>query len=111
MKRLLLIVLGLTLILAAALFFRGVITPFTPAAPATWTRVASGMTRSEIIALAGPPQTGGYPEKVIETWYISGGVGTRQMFVHYDGAGKAATVTEGIFWPFGRGFIETRRTH
>lgn len=69
------------------------------------------MTRTEIIALAGPPQTGGYPEQIVETWYLSGGVGTRQMFVRYDAGGKATTVTEGIFWPFGRGFIETRRAH
>ena len=101
---------ALFLVLLAVLFIRGVATPFTPPAPAAWAQISPGMTRSDIIASAGAPQTSGYPEKIIETWYLSGRVGTRQMFVRYDGGGKAETVTEGVFWPFGRGFIQTRRT-
>ena len=103
-----LIVLTLFLLIAVALFIRGVFTPFTLPAPATWAQIYSGMMRSDIIAVVGAAQTSDYPKKKFETWHISGHVGTRMMCVIYGDGDKAAEVTEGIFWPFGRGYIETR---
>jgi len=76
---------------------------FTPAAPAGWAQVHSGMIRDEVLHLAGPPSISGWPEKVVETWQREGVICHHRLVVAYDGD-RAARVWDGT-WLRGFGWL------
>lgn len=97
-------------ILVSPVFF-GLVTPFTPPAPAAWHQVHVGMQRSNILALVGAAQTGMYPEKIVETWYQDGALGLRKLEVWYrpDRDDRATMVREYVYWRPSQRYIYTRR--
>ena len=99
---------ALAILLVAALVISGTVTPFTPAAPPAWSRAHVGMQREAVVAIVGQPQAGGH-DKTIDVWYVTGAIGTRQMFVGYDSSNNAIAVTEGIYWPLAKRFIPKRK--
>ncbi len=76
---------------------------FTPAAPAGWTQIHVGMSREEVLRLAGSPQQSGWPEKIAETWERKGLVSSHKLFVYYRaeqrGEGYVQSVCEGTWLP------------
>ena len=101
------IVIGVVAVIFALLVC-GVFTGmFTPAAPAGWSQVHAGMTRSQVIALAGTPQQSGWPEKVAETWYRDSFVSQRRLFIVYQGD-RVRDVWDGT-WVHGYGWSRPRR--
>ena len=95
----------------AVLTIFGVFTPFTPDAPQAWHDVYVGMSRSNILQLLGPAQTGYYPEKILETWYRDSAWGMRKLEVLYQRApddDRATLAREYIFWKPSRRDIRTR---
>lgn len=88
----------------------GWVTPLTPPTPPEWNQIHAGMSRSNIIALLGPAQAGGWPLKAVETWYRDGTLGLRKLDVYYSGEGddRASRVREYIFWRPGRRHIVER---
>ena len=101
------IIIGVVVLVAVILIlgvFAGV---FTPAAPAGWSQIHPGMTRSEVIALAGMPQQTGWPEKVAETWYRDSFVSQRRLFIVYQGE-RVRDVCDGT-WVHGYGWSHPRR--
>ena len=84
-----LVCVALVLVLALA----GV---FTPSAPAGWTQVRPGMTRTQVIALAGATLSA-WPEKPFEAWTRQGVVAERRLHVYYEGE-RVTLVREGTWF-------------
>jgi hypothetical protein len=57
---------------------------FTPSAPAGWAEVRPGMTRTQVLALAGATLSA-WPEKPFEAWTRQGVVAERRLHVFYEG--------------------------
>ena len=107
MSRKIIIAVGLVLLLAVVFsvcLFSGV---FSPHAPTTWGRVHAGMSRSEVLSLVGSPQQSGWPEKIAETWQLSGLVSHRRLFIIYHGE-SVQDVWDGT-WVRGYGWSRPRR--
>lgn len=107
MRRKTAIILALALLLLVALgvcLFSGV---FSPHAPAAWRQVHPGMSRSQVLALVGTPQQSGWPEKIAETWQLSGLVSHRRLFIIYEGE-RVQHVWDGT-WVRGYGWSRPRR--
>jgi hypothetical protein len=79
---------------------------FTPAAPAGWAQVHIGMSRDDVLRLAGAPSVSGWPEKVVETWQRNGAICHHRLFVGYDGQ-QATRVCDGT-WLRGYGWLHPR---
>lgn len=84
--------------------FEGV---FAAAAPSSWKQVHAGMTRTEVLALVGQPQTSGWPENIAETWDMPGLVAHRRLFIVYEGE-RVKHLWDGN-WVRGFGWSRPRR--
>jgi hypothetical protein len=107
MRRKIIIAVVVVLVLLGAFtvcLFSGM---FTPTAPVGWGQVHTGMSRSEVLALVGTPQLTGWPEKIAETWQLSGVVSHRRLFIIYDGE-RVQHVWDGT-WIRGYGWSHPRR--
>jgi hypothetical protein len=93
-----LVCVALVLVLALA----GV---FTPSAPAGWTQVRPGMTRTQVLALAGATVSA-WPEKPFEAWTRQDVVAERRLHVFYKGE-RVTFVREGT-WFRGYGWFRPR---
>jgi len=73
----------------------------TPAAPSGWAQIHTGMSRDEVLLLAGSPQQSGWPEKIAETWEHRGVICNRRLFIYYReeqlGTGYVQAVCEGTW--------------
>ena len=92
-------VIGILLVAFAALL--------APGAPPGWSRVHPGITRTEVLLLAGAPQQSGWPEKVAETWQRNGLVCHRRLFIIYQGE-NVHSICDGV-WIRGYGWAHTRK--
>jgi hypothetical protein len=79
---------------------------FTPKAPAGWSKVHAGMTRDEVLRLAGTPTFSGWPEKIAETWQRDGFPAHRRLFIVYQGE-QVISVCDGT-WLRGYGWMHPR---
>ena len=77
-----------------------------PTAPAVWTEIHVGMSRPQVLALAGTPQQSGWPENISETWQRTGFLSHRRLFVLYDGE-NVRSVCDGT-WFRGYGWWRPR---
>jgi len=107
MRRKTVIAVGVVLPLVIAFgvcLFSGLL---SPPAPAAWSQVHAGMSRSQVLALVGTPQQSGWPENIAETWQLSGLVSHRRLFIIYDGE-RVQHVWDGT-WVRGYGWSRPRR--
>ena len=77
-----------------------------PTAPPEWARVHVGMTRSQVLALAGVPQESGWPENITETWQRKSFFSERRLFIVYQGE-VVESVCDGTWLP-GYGWYQPR---
>lgn len=111
MRHVLRVLLAVVIIAVLAIIF-GIFMPFTPAAPPSWHQVHVGMQRSNVMAVVGAAQSGMYPEKIVETWYLDGVLGLRKLEVWYQKApedDRATIVREYVYWRPQRRYIYTRK--
>jgi hypothetical protein len=106
MRRKAIITVAVVLLVIAfgAALFSGL---FSPHAPTAWSQVHAGMSRTQVLALVGTPQQSGWPEKIAETWQLSGLVSHRRLFIIYDGE-RVQQVWDGT-WVRGFGWSRPRR--
>jgi hypothetical protein len=67
---------------------------FTPSAPASWSRVHIGMSRSDALEILGPPQESGWPEKIVETWRVKSPLCSRTLYLSYGESNLVGHFTE-----------------
>ena len=79
---------------------------FTPTAPAGWSQIHVGMSREDVLRVAGTPSVSGWPEKVVETWQRDGAVCRHRLVVGYSGQ-QVSTVCDGT-WLRGFGWLHPR---
>jgi hypothetical protein len=79
---------------------------FTPSAPAGWAQVHTGISRDDVLRLAGAPSVSGWPEKVVETWQRDGAICRHRLVIGYDGQ-QVASVCDGT-WLRGYGWLHPR---
>ncbi len=79
---------------------------FTPAAPAGWSQIHAGMSRSDVLRVAGTPKVSGWPEKIVETWQRDGTICHHRLVVSYSGQ-QVSTVCDGT-WLRGFGWLHPR---
>ena len=79
---------------------------FTPAAPAGWLQIHAGLSRDEVLRLAGTPTMSGWPEKVVETWQRDGLVCRHRLVISYSGE-RVTSVADGT-WLRGYGWLHPR---
>jgi hypothetical protein len=89
-----------------AFFFAAWLGIFTPSAPAGWAQVHIGISRDDVLRLAGAPSVSGWPEKVVETWQRDGAICHHRLVVGYDGQ-QVASVCDGT-WLRGYGWLHSR---
>ncbi|MEO6034341.1 MAG: hypothetical protein ABIQ35_03715 [Verrucomicrobiota bacterium] len=97
-------VLALLAVVFGVCLFAGV---FSPTAPKAWNQVHAGMSRSQVLSIIGSPQQTGWPEKIVETWQLSGLVSYRRLFIIYDGE-RVQEIWDGT-WIRGYGWSRPRR--
>ena len=107
MRRKIIIAVVVVVILFAAFTFCLFSGVFAPKAPIGWSQVHAGMSRPAVLALVGPPQHSGWPEKIAETWERSGLFSHRRLFIIYDG-GRVQHFWDGT-WVRGFGWSHPRR--
>jgi hypothetical protein len=69
---------------------------FTPSAPVGWAQVRPGMTRTQVLSLAGPTLSA-WPEKPFEAWSRPGVISERRLHVFYEGE-RVTLVREGTWF-------------
>lgn len=79
---------------------------FTPTAPADWAQVHIGISRNNVLRLAGAPSASGWPEKPVETWQRDGVICRHRLVVGYDGQ-QVIQVCDGT-WLRGYGWLHPR---
>lgn len=77
-----------------------------PAAPLGWAQVHPGMSRAQVLTLAGPPPRSGWPENTTETWQRKRFFSERRLFVVYQGE-VVESVCDGTWLP-GYGWHQPR---
>ena len=78
----------------------------TPSAPAGWAQIHAGMSRDDVLRVAGNPSVSAWPEKVVETWQRDGAFCRRRLLVTYSGQ-KVAAICDGT-WLRGYGWLHPR---
>ena len=77
---------------------------FTPAAPAGWSKIHAGMSRDDVLRLAGKPSVSDWPEKIIEMWQYDGAICHHRLVVSYNGQ-QVSTVCDGTWLRVFAGYI------
>jgi hypothetical protein len=67
--------------------------------PTPWAQIHPGMTRSNVLAIAGTPQQSGWPENVAETWRKGSKIMQYRLVVVYEN-GIVRDVCEGTWVPY-----------
>jgi hypothetical protein len=79
---------------------------FTPSAPAGWAQIHTGLSRDDVLRLAGTPSVSGWPEKIVETWQRDGAICRHRLVIGYDGQ-HVDSVCDGT-WLRGYGWLHPR---